>query len=364
MAQLSFIFVDDNDDFLSLIACIAQTAFEGARITKLSDVNMLIPLCAEQDFDCVILDYQMPGMDGLVAAQALRAAHPYLPIVLVTGEGDEEVATNALRNGITDYIPKSRLQQQSLQRALRNAIQTMSQSRVIDEQRRELETFAYALAHDFKQPLRQISTFAQLIEDRTNSADLADLKKFSGFMITAAERLARLVDVMSEYTLLGRPVEMERFNLRPIVEGLYQVLSPFLEERSARIVLHKDAFCYGNGVLTTQIFQNLIVNAVKYNRNPSPVVWISCQDEAEFAVIKVRDNGIGIEDEYLEKIFQPLVRLHSEAQYSGTGLGLTMSRKAAAAQGGSISCRSQLGVGSTFVIRIPLAKKPVLVAAA
>src|ERR1700753_2768262 len=105
----------------------------------------------------------MPGMDGLACAKHLRSAHPHLPIVMSTGHGDEMLAAHAITHGITDYIPKSRITGPSLCRVVENGIRLTAQARVIEEQRSELENFAFALAHDFKQPIRQILTFSSLV---------------------------------------------------------------------------------------------------------------------------------------------------------------------------------------------------------
>ena len=113
----------------------------------------------------MLVDQNMPEMDGLTLARRLRASDAHLPIILVTSMGDDMLAAEALRGGVSDYIPKSRLNTESARRIVDRAIHSATQQRLIDQQHEELETFAYALAHDFKQPIRQIMTFSQLISE-------------------------------------------------------------------------------------------------------------------------------------------------------------------------------------------------------
>src|SRR5262249_9788218 len=153
-------------------------------------------------------DYNMPGMDGLACAQRLRAAHPYLPIVMSTGVGDEMLAAQAVTSGVTDYIPKSRINSQPLYRIVENAIRFTRQAPVIDEHHCELENFAFALAHDFKQPIRQIATFANLVSEAVREGREEEVGGHVEFLTAAARRLGSLVDVMSQYTLLSRAPEL------------------------------------------------------------------------------------------------------------------------------------------------------------
>ena len=356
METLSLLFVDDDPLFLDLISLLAADVFPGAQIVTLEHPNFVRAACERQHFDCVLLDYRMPTLNGVACAKGLHRILPYLPIILVTGSGDEVLAASAIHAGVTDYIPKSRLKAQSLRRTINNAIQITGQRRVIDEQRAELETFAHALAHDFKQPLRQITTFTQMISDELGDSKGQDVATHMAFVDTAARRLANLVDVMSDYTLLGRPVPITNLKLQDVVTDVSAALSCYIEERAGRIVSDVGQNIRGNATLMAQVLQNLIVNGLKYNTSSCPTVWISAAYVDEGVEILVRDNGIGIERQYHEAVFAPLVRLHSEAAYAGTGLGLTMVRKALARQEGVITCSSEPGQGTEFCITLAAAR--------
>ena len=360
--DVSLLLVDDDPFALELQAHIAGEAFPEGVVKTTDDPLLAAGLCREASYDCVVLDYDMPQLDGLTLARRLRQAHPHLPIVLCTGAGDELLAAKALQNGVTDYIPKSAIQPPSLRRTVIQAVRTMENARTIDAQRAELETFAFALAHDFKQPLRQITTFADLAQEEAESGDAEELGRHLAFLSAAARRLSALVDVMSEYTLLNRPVELTPVRAGAVVDAVLDSLSGYVAERRGVTHVEGDGWALGNGVLLHQILQNLIVNGLKYNASDRPRIDLALSCEDGGLTIRVGDNGIGIPSEHLERVFAPLTRLHTSAEYTGTGLGLTMARKAAAQQGGTISCRSEPGVGSCFTLRLPLAPVEVLAA--
>jgi signal transduction histidine kinase len=354
----SLLIVDDDAVELEIINDTLAHAFPGAEISSTSDGLLAAEMCIVKTFDCVLLDYNMPLIDGLTLAKELRASSPYLPIVLMTSVGDEMLAALALRSGASDYIPKSRINADSIRRTFVRAIHTSTQARLIDEQRGELETFAYALAHDFKQPIRQITTFAQMISDEIPADRAAAVHQHLDFLGTAARRLSKLVDVMSQYTLLNQPPEIDDIDLDMVVKAIEVSIAPYLNERAVELVWNgRSSFVRGNETLMGQVLQNLILNGFQYNQSPKPRVEVTVRETNEHCTIRVRDNGIGIESAYMADIFKPLVRLHTTTEYPGTGLGLTLARKAIIAQGGSIWCESEPGKGSTFYVKLARARR-------
>jgi signal transduction histidine kinase len=141
------------------------------------------------------------------------------------------------------------------------------------------------------------------------------------------------------------------------VAGLQTSLAPYIAERRAEVAWSGHApRVRGNETLMTQVLQNLVLNGLQYNRSPVPRVALAFHRDGEHLIVSVTDNGLGIEPEYLSSIFKPLVRLHAGSEFPGSGLGLTLARKAVLAQDGEIWCESTPGQGSVFRIRLPLAK--------
>jgi signal transduction histidine kinase len=343
--------VDDNETDQELMALTLDAAFPGIAVVLNGDPLAAQRLCEESGFDCVLVDYNMPDKDGLTLVGELRAAFAHLPIILMTNVGDEMLAASALRQGASDYLPKAKVSAFSIRRAVDRSIQACGRERLIEEQRGELENFAYALAHDFKQPIRQIITFSEMISEEIGGRGGA-VRQHLTFLSTAAGRLGRLVDVMTQYTLLNRPPELGVVELKAVVADVRASLAPYLAERGATFLApSKLPAVLGNETLMIQVLQNLVFNGLHYNRDPAPCVELRIGQRDDAWVLEVHDNGVGIEPQYLTEIFKPLVRLHNAADFAGTGLGLTLARKAAVAQGGAIWCESVLGAGSVFFVQ-------------
>jgi signal transduction histidine kinase len=354
----SLLVVDDTEAERELIALTLAAAFPGAEIQRADHPIMAQTMCAGHKFQCVLLDYNMPDMDGVSLARQLMVGDAYLPTILMTSIGDEMLAAEALRTGMSDYIPKSRITSESLRRVVDRSIHGCSQARLIDEQRGELENFAFALAHDFKQPIRQITTFAQLISEAIGADAGDEVQRHLAFLTTAASRLGKLVDVMSQYTLLNRPPKLADIGLDGVMASVRFSLAPLLAERGAHLVLPNDApMVRGNEALMIQVLQNLIINGLLYNRSTVPRVELNIRRQADDWILEIGDNGLGIEAKYLSEIFKPLVRLHNSSEYPGSGLGLTLARKAVLAQHGDIWCESELGRGSIFHVKLPAARR-------
>jgi signal transduction histidine kinase len=356
-SRKQLLFVDDSEAEREIMALTLDAAFPGAAIRPVSEPSTVRQMCDDHSFDCVLLDYNMPELDGLTLARQLRAANAYLPIILVTSVGDEMLVAEALRSGVSDYITKSRITVESIRQIVGRSIHAASQARVIEEQRSELENFAFALAHDFKQPIRQIITFSQMISDDLRGLESGGIQKHLGFLGHAATRLDKLVDVMLQYTLLNQPPELSDVDLSSVLASVEASLGPLLAERGAEFIApRRMPMVRGNETLLIQVLQNLIVNGLHYNKSAVPRAEVSAQGDGESWVIEVRDNGIGIAAEYLTEIFKPLIRLHTASEYPGSGLGLTLARKAVLSQKGEIWCESTPGQGTVFHVRLPVAE--------
>ncbi len=356
MANPTLLFIDDDPLFLDLLRLFAEEAYPAAHIVCLEHATDVAALCARQTFDCVVLDHNLPGVSGFDTARSLRQAFRYLPIILVTGVGDEMLAASVLKGGVNDYIPKARLSAGVLRRVCEQVMQAMSQRMIIDRQREDLETFAFALAHDIKQPLRQISIFSDLLMAQIEPEPTGEAAMFLRFIQSASGRLAELVDTMLDYAVLSQTVSCTDVHIGSVAEEVCTSLSNYIAQRNGRVEIAADCSLFANKALLAQILQNLVINGLKYNQSPVPTVSIQIAAGNGHCDIMVRDNGIGIEEQYLTDIFKPLRRLHNKDEFSGTGLGLAIVRKAVLTQNGSISCRSEPGSGTQFIVTLPQAK--------
>lgn len=225
----------------------------------------------------------------------------------------------------------------------------------------ELEQFAYVASHDLQEPLRMVTSYLQLIEQRYVEAIDADGREFIGYAVDGATRMKTLINDLLAYSRIQRARdETEQLNVGEAVEQALYNLQLTIEDSGGEVT-HDEPLpqLEANRVQLVQLFQNLIGNALKF-RAPDrpPRIHIGVQREGRFWRFNVRDNGIGIESEYLERIFIIFQRLHARNDYPGTGIGLAICKKIVDKHGGEIHAESTPGEGTTFSFTLPVKRAP------
>lgn len=214
---------------------------------------------------------------------------------------------------------------------------------------KELEQFAYIASHDLLEPLRTINSFIDLFNRQyggklDNTAD-----KYLSFMSEASTRMNDVIRGLLEYSRIGHEKELKLLDCNEIVNFVLEDLSVKISENNVIIHVEELPDILGHQLEIRLLFQNLISNAIKFKRNDVQTkVKIEAQKESDFWCFSIRDNGIGIEPEYLERIFLMFQRLHNKSEYQGSGIGLTHCQKIVKLHGGEIWVESEFNEGSTF----------------
>lgn len=219
---------------------------------------------------------------------------------------------------------------------------------------RDLEQFAYIASHDLQEPLRMIANYMQLLERRYKDQLDQDAKEFIGFAVDGAVRMQQLIDSLLEYSRLhSRKKPFESVDLNLVLQRVLRDLEGRILETGAKVTSDPLPQVFGDGVQLGLVFQNLISNALKFRGKKSPEIHISTEEFSDHWKITVRDNGIGIEPEHQERIFKIFQRLHSRAEYSGTGIGLAICKRVIERHHGETCVESSVGNGSSFWFTLP-----------
>lgn len=220
----------------------------------------------------------------------------------------------------------------------------------------ELEQFAYVISHDLQEPLRMVSSYTQLLAKRYSNKLDADADEFIAYAVDGAKRMQTLLHDLLDYSRVGtRGKPFSLVNCEHIVEQAMANLKIAIEECGASVSYDVLPTIMGDEGQLARLFQNLIGNAIKFRREEAPQVNISAQRRNNTVTFSVKDNGIGIDPQHSQSIFEIFRRLHTSEEFQGTGMGLAICKKIVERHGGHISVQSQPGQGSTFYFSVDMA---------
>ncbi len=224
----------------------------------------------------------------------------------------------------------------------------------LEETNKTLENFAYVASHDLQEPLRSITTFAQLLElDNRGNLD-KDSQNNIHFIIDGAKRMRQLINDLLQYSRLKtQKIALQPTALNETVKQVLNNLKSSAEESGANIQVSDLPVLHARPSHMTQLFQNLISNAIKFRSGPSTQIQVTASPQENHWLFSIRDNGIGLDPENRDKIFDIFHRLNPADKYPGTGMGLAICQEIVTAHGGHIWVESHLGKGSTFFFTLP-----------
>ncbi|WP_264520562.1 PAS domain S-box protein [Flavobacterium sp. N1994] len=223
----------------------------------------------------------------------------------------------------------------------------------------ELEQFAYVASHDLQEPLRMVTSFLTQIENKYQDVLDEKGKKYIFFAVDGAKRMRQIILDLLDFSRIGKHEDkLEEVNLNSVLDEIRLLYRSQIEEKNATMEYGKLPKIQTFASPIKQVFQNLIGNALKYSKpNEKPIITISSDEHTNYWQFKITDNGIGINEEYFDKIFVIFQRLHTTDQYAGTGIGLAISKKIIDNLKGQIWLESKEGQGSTFYFTIPKNKQ-------
>ena len=229
------------------------------------------------------------------------------------------------------------------------------QAKELEFSNSELEQFAYVASHDLQEPLRMITGFLGLIEKKY--ADIIDNKgkQYIKYAVDGAQRMRQIIYDLLEFSRVGRTEDkLEKVNIELVVTDIIRLYKNQMEDQQADIMFNNLPTLKTFKAPIRQVFQNLIANGLKYQAaDNKPVISISHKEFDNEWIFSVKDNGIGINDEYFDKIFIIFQRLHNREIYNGTGMGLAVTKKIIENLGGKIWVESEEGKGSIFHFTLP-----------
>lgn len=355
-APIVVLLIDDDEGDRKLVRRLIGSCIADARVTEVASVDDALQ-GDDINPDAIFLDHLMPGRTGLDCIEELLARWPWAAIFIMTGQGDEVLAKSAIQAGATDYIPKNALSHNAVARMLSNGVRAARERWRLEEQRRDLTLFSEVLVHDFKAPIRAAGFLSEQITEDFDSGDACEAREGLRLLGKAARQMMDTVTSLEQHIRLDREVTYMPVAVAEILDRALTAVDAEIRRSGARLDIRvapqtPEVNC--NAPQIAQVLQNLIANAIKYCDKPAPEIQISvsCQ-EGGATLFELRDNGIGIDAEYRERVFEPFKRLPGGGEVQGTGLGLATCKKFVVRHGGRIWCDAAAGGGTVFRFTLP-----------
>jgi two-component system sensor kinase len=282
-------------------------------------------------------------------------------IVALFGEDEERLAefiatiAGAALENAEGFAELQRLNATLEQRVAERTADAEARAKELARSNTELEQFAYVASHDLQEPLRTVASYCQLLQRRYKDQLDADAQQFIAFAVDGAMRMKALISDLLTYSRVGtRGKPFEPTDLANILERAMFNLKVAIEESGVVITHDTLPVVVADGSQLTQLFQNLIGNAIKFRGDKRPRVHVGAELQGDHWLFSVRDEGIGIAPEHAERIFLIFQRLHTRQEYAGTGIGLAVCKKTIERHGGRIWVESEPNKGSVFYFTIPV----------
>jgi signal transduction histidine kinase len=386
----SILIVDDDPTLLRVLPDMLRLRMPEVRVDVAESGKIALERMAGRDYDAIVTDIKMPGMDGLELLAQIRTLRPETPTLLITGHGEHDLAVRALRGGAFDFIQKP-IDRDYFVAAMSRALRMRHLRRDVDRKRRALkrraarleqivaertreltdanrakDEFLAVLAHELRNPLAPMRNAVEVMRlQGPQDPVLAGARDIVQRQVT---HMARLVDDLLDVSRITRG----KIELRRAVVDLRDVLERSMDHAREMIRAHGHQVELSTGseplwvdadpVRLDQILGNLLNNAAKYT-DDSGRIAVTAERDGDRVVVRVRDTGIGIEPEMLRRIFEPFAQAERSLARSrgGLGIGLTLVRQLVELHGGSVEAFSAgPGTGSEFTVRFPVVEPPAL----
>jgi signal transduction histidine kinase len=377
MANVRVLLVDDDEDEYLLVRRYLSHARTGSfQVNWVPSIEAALGEMEGERYDVCLLDYQLGEQTGLELLREMRNRGYDLPVVLLTGHGSLELDLSAMESGAFEYLEKNELTPSMLERTIRYTLaahkarmdlrkaneelerRVQERTAELNRSNRELEQFARMVASDLQEPLHALD---RQIEGLKASADVPapgderpPLRAALDSVLQAVRNMELLIESILDYSQVGRETRpLEPVDLNAAFEEARAQLQGPLTESGTRVRVESLPTVRGNRELLRGLFRNLLDNAIRFRGAEPPEVEVWAERKGSMWLVRVRDNGVGVDPEEAGEIFMMFHKGSRHAERAGIGMGLAMCRKIVQYHGGRIWVDGEPGRGSTFCFSLP-----------
>jgi two-component system, sensor histidine kinase and response regulator len=381
--KVNILLVDDEARNLDVLESILNAP--DYHLVRAQNADEALRALVSDTFALLVLDVRMPDMSGVELAQVIkqRKKTQHVPIIFLTAYYQEdEHMMKGYGAGAVDYLSKP-VNPQILRSKVAVFVDLFRKSRALEaeievrraaEQRvlelneqlgsrvselaaanAELEAFSYSVSHDLRAPLRQVTGFVRCLKKAEGGSADAQTEEYIGLIQDSVTRMGRLIDDLLEFSRMGRTeMNQEPVRLRPLLDQALLTLQPGTEGRQIEWQIDPLPEVCGDPAMLRQVWTNLLDNALKFTRPRACArIDVGARSEPGEHVLFVRDNGVGFDSRYADKLFGVFQRLHGRSQFEGTGIGLASVRRIISRHGGRAWAESAPDQGTTIYFSLP-----------
>jgi two-component system sensor histidine kinase/response regulator len=367
---------DDPDDEKRIRDALQLNLYTSNKLIAVDSLERAVEAVCGVDIDVILLDLSLPDCNGLDVITEIRKIIRNAPIVVLTEYGDIDSALRALQLGAQDYLVKGQYAYDMLTRSIQYARERHNLLRDLEEVRfklserveertrqlelanKELESFNYSVSHDLRSPLRVISYMSGELKAEFSDKMDASALELVDRIVAASDKMSHLIeDLLQLSRLTQRVMKSEKVDISRISVDFISELSTSDINREVSTAVEPNIIASGDSNLLRIAMENLLRNAWKFTRKtPKPSISIGKLNCSNTPVYYVKDNGVGFDMKYADKLFAPFQRLHSDSDFPGTGIGLATVQRIIYRHDGQIWAQSAPGQGTTFYFTIQAAK--------
>ncbi len=358
------------DDEVAIMTALCNTLeMENYATTGFASAQEALKRLAAESFDLLLTDLMMPEMDGIELLRTAQQINPDIAGIVMTGHGTIDTAVKALQSGASDYVLKPfrlenllpvltralaarnlQVENKLLQRRL------LERTRELEASNADLEAFSYSVSHDLRAPLRAIDGFCAAFIKEYGSGVAAEGLDLLTSVTAGAARMNRLIDDLLHLSRFTRqPLRTHAVSMNNLVSRVIANVRQHWPDRRMELRIHTLPDCAADGSLLEHVITNLVSNAFKFTAQRDPaLIEIGAFTEGAEQVYFVRDNGAGFEMKYADKLFGPFQRMHSQSEFPGTGIGLSIVHRIIRRHNGRTWAESRPQEGTTLYFSLPI----------
>ncbi len=372
MSKLKLLIVDDEPGIRSGVERVLRNYTVGYpfmdedfsfEIFESETGEKAIEMIESMPIDIILLDNKLPGMDGIEVLEYIKTKEYDISVMMITSHASLDLAVKATNNGAFNFVPKP-FTPQELKTSVENITKNLYLKRMTRQMKEDGKQvrfqFLSVLSHELKSPINAIEGYLKIMKEEQVGEKIADYREMINRSLDRIKGMRTLIFDLLDLTRIEsgkKKRDLRSVDINDVAKSVCDSVEPLAIQRNIKVHLDCDEHLYVTADINEMeiILNNLVSNAVKYNRENGQV-YVTIRKKNELLLIDVEDTGIGISKEDIGLLFQDFVRIkNSETKFvTGSGLGLSIAKKIVTLYNGTIEVESDHGVGSKFMVKIPL----------